>query len=250
MKLSDLVLGTIIAIMLAFLWLFLLFSNSVCGQESPRSKQFVQGDTLRIFWQPNTEADLEGYILTAAWNDSTGIYTTQDTTLLHVPVTTTVYSVQAYDTDGNISEKSEDVIAYLMEGFKEVYNVSELSVYMSESGTYDIPAQRLGFWDGIYCEFDALVEKTGIWQIGVYCSGKINGSKLFVNDQTIHNINTGPAYIRHIELPLYKGVNTFNISAQGAVFLWQDAITFKWISKITDTEPPEKVQYLDLEIVN
>ena len=235
--------------MLAFIWSFVLFPNNIFGHESPRSKQFVQGDTLRIFWQPNTEADLEGYILTALWNDSTGIYTTQDTTLLHAPTETTVYSVQAYDTAGNISEKSEDVIAYLMEGFKEVYHVSALSSYMSGSGTYDIPAQRLGFWDGIYCEFDALVEKTGIWQIGVYCSGKTNGSKLFINDKTKHNINTGPAYSRYIELPLYKGVNTFNISAQGAVFLWQDAITFKWISKIEDTEPPAKVRMIDLEII-
>ena len=70
---------------------------------------------VTLAWDPNSESDLAGYKL--HWGTDTRVYTTSvdvgnvtQYTLTNIPDGTVYYAATAYDTDGNESDYSDELV--------------------------------------------------------------------------------------------------------------------------------------------
>ena len=98
----------------------------------------VNGDSLTVSWDPNTEADLAGYkiyygLTSRAYFDSLHVGLETSRVLNLIPDKTYFLAVRAYDQTGNLSDYSTEVVFYL-----ETSPIQSLNCDITEDGLIDL----------------------------------------------------------------------------------------------------------------
>lgn len=241
------------------LWMFKYDTALAQNFGSPSQTIVIDvGDDVRVWWLPvelNADStkcmDLEGYKVYA----NNIPHDTKDTTYKFYDVReATTYWVVAYDTVGNMSEKSNVVLVTLndivlpdtIHVYPDTTSPEAPKIWIEVIGSdtsFSWSAKDLIQFggEGSYSDFAGLgryglyqpliipvdIGKVGVYKLEVNCSGKAGSPILSVNGITIGGIELNKIKTYSIRFNLLKGKQTLVFSATNNMWFFGQAITLK-----------------------